>query len=153
MQTTANRTVANSLPKNEVILLTLLISKRYIPYTDLRKISGISAELQQIKTKVRFSYHYPIILLQQSCTWIHTAHSYHSRTDNNRKTQESQEKADERQRKKTIPCACVPLIYLHVRNWSPTTTVMQKQWKNTDCNETYVVRKHGIRQRPNTTVI
>ena len=48
MQTTANRTVANSLPKNEVILLTLLISKRYIPYTDLRKISGISAELQQI---------------------------------------------------------------------------------------------------------
>ncbi len=127
MQTTANRTVANSLPKNEVILLTLLISKRYIPYTDLRKISGISAELQQIKTKVRFSYHYPIILLQQSCTWIHTAHSCHSRTDNNRKTQESQEKADERQRKKTIPCACVPLIYLHVRNWSPTTTVMQKQ--------------------------
>lgn len=51
MQTTANRTVANSLPKNEVILLTLLISKRYIPYTDLRKISGISAELQQIKNK------------------------------------------------------------------------------------------------------
>lgn len=41
MQTTANRTVANSLPKNEVIFLTLLISKRYIPYTDLRKISGI----------------------------------------------------------------------------------------------------------------
>lgn len=38
MQTTANRTVANSLPKNEVIFLTLLISKRYIPYTDLRKI-------------------------------------------------------------------------------------------------------------------
>lgn len=37
MQTTANRTVANSLPKNEVILLTLLISKRYIPYTDLQK--------------------------------------------------------------------------------------------------------------------
>lgn len=37
MQTTAIRTVANSLPQNEVILLTLLISKRYIPYTDLRK--------------------------------------------------------------------------------------------------------------------
>ncbi len=37
MQTTAIRTVANSLPENEVILLTLLISKRYIPYTDLRK--------------------------------------------------------------------------------------------------------------------
>jgi len=38
MQTTAIRTVANSLPQNEVILLTLLISKRYIPYTDLLKI-------------------------------------------------------------------------------------------------------------------
>ena len=31
MQTTAIRTVANSLPENEVILLTLLISKRNIP--------------------------------------------------------------------------------------------------------------------------
>lgn len=37
MQTTAIGTVANSLPENEVILLTLLISKRYIPYTDLQK--------------------------------------------------------------------------------------------------------------------
>lgn len=37
MQTTANRTVANSLPKNEVIFLTLLISKKYIPGTNLRK--------------------------------------------------------------------------------------------------------------------
>ena len=37
MQTTAIRTVANSLPENKVILLTLLISKRYITYTDLRK--------------------------------------------------------------------------------------------------------------------
>ena len=37
MQTTAIRTVANSLPENGVILLTFLISKRYIPYTDLRK--------------------------------------------------------------------------------------------------------------------
>ena len=37
MQTTAIRTVANSFPENEVILLTLLISKRYILYTDLRK--------------------------------------------------------------------------------------------------------------------
>ena len=35
MQTTAIGTVANSLPQNEVILLTLLISKRYILYTDL----------------------------------------------------------------------------------------------------------------------
>ena len=41
MQTTAIRTVANSLPQNEVILLTLLISKRYIPYTDLQKNSVI----------------------------------------------------------------------------------------------------------------
>ena len=40
MQTTAIRTVANSLPENEVILLTLLISKRYIPYTDLLKNYG-----------------------------------------------------------------------------------------------------------------
>lgn len=40
MQTAAIRTVANSLPQNEAILLTLLISKRYIPYTDLRKING-----------------------------------------------------------------------------------------------------------------
>ena len=38
MQTTAIRTVANPLPENEIILLTLLISKRYIPYTDLLKI-------------------------------------------------------------------------------------------------------------------
>lgn len=44
MQTTAIRTVANSLPENEVILLTLLISKRYIPYTDLQKqfVNGIN---------------------------------------------------------------------------------------------------------------
>ena len=38
MQITAIRTVANSLPENEVILLTFLISGRYIPYTDLIKI-------------------------------------------------------------------------------------------------------------------
>lgn len=41
MQTTAIRTVANSLPENGVILLTHLISNSYIPYTDLRKIYGI----------------------------------------------------------------------------------------------------------------
>ena len=40
MQTTAIRTVANSLPENEAILLTILNSERYIPYTDLRKIYG-----------------------------------------------------------------------------------------------------------------
>ena len=38
MQTTAIGTVVNSLPENKVILLTLLISKRYIPYTDLQRI-------------------------------------------------------------------------------------------------------------------
>lgn len=35
MQTTAIGTVANSLPENEVILLTILISDGYIPYTEL----------------------------------------------------------------------------------------------------------------------
>lgn len=40
MQTAAIRTVANSLPQNKVILLTILISNRYIPYTDLKKIVG-----------------------------------------------------------------------------------------------------------------
>lgn len=38
MQTTAIGTVAKSLPENKAILLTLLISNRYIPYTDLLKI-------------------------------------------------------------------------------------------------------------------
>ncbi|AHF13698.1 hypothetical protein BARVI_04315 [Barnesiella viscericola DSM 18177] len=48
MQTTAIGTVANSLPKNEVILLTLLISKRYIPYTDLRKKVRVGANGNQV---------------------------------------------------------------------------------------------------------
>lgn len=48
MQTTAIGTVANSLPENEAILLTLLISKRYIPYTDLRKKRDIT-ELMILK--------------------------------------------------------------------------------------------------------
>ena len=48
MQTTAIRTVAYSLPENEVILLTLLISRWYVSYTDLRKIYGISAGFRQI---------------------------------------------------------------------------------------------------------
>ena len=52
MQTTAIRTVANSLPENEVILLTLLISKRYIPYTDLQKKNGETANSIQ---KVEFT--------------------------------------------------------------------------------------------------
>ena len=37
MQTTAIGTVANSLPENEVILLTLLISKKYILFAELVK--------------------------------------------------------------------------------------------------------------------
>lgn len=42
MQTTAIGTVTNSLPQNEVILLTLLISGRYISYTDLSNIYEIA---------------------------------------------------------------------------------------------------------------
>ena len=52
MQTTAIRTVANSLSENEVILLTLLISKRYIPHTDLLKSYGITARFQQINALI-----------------------------------------------------------------------------------------------------
>ncbi len=48
MQTTAIGTVANSLPKNEVILLTLLISDGYIPYTDLRKKVRVGANGNQV---------------------------------------------------------------------------------------------------------
>ena len=47
MQITAIGTVAKSLPQNKVILLNLLISNSYIPYTDLRKIYGITAEIRQ----------------------------------------------------------------------------------------------------------
>lgn len=43
MQTIVIWTVAKSLPKNKIILLMLLISKSYIPYTDLRKDIGKSA--------------------------------------------------------------------------------------------------------------
>lgn len=35
MQTAAIRTVANSLPKDEAILITLLISNRYILFAEL----------------------------------------------------------------------------------------------------------------------
>lgn len=41
MQTTAIRTVANSLPEKGVILLTLLISDRYILFAELRNITQI----------------------------------------------------------------------------------------------------------------
>ena len=43
MQTTAIGTVANSLPQNEVILLTLLISKRYILLAELQNNLDILA--------------------------------------------------------------------------------------------------------------
>ena len=46
MQITAIRTVANSLPENEIILLTLLISMWYVPYTDLLKICILSKNFQ-----------------------------------------------------------------------------------------------------------
>ena len=36
MQTAAIRTVANSLPKDEAILITLLISDRYILFAELQ---------------------------------------------------------------------------------------------------------------------
>lgn len=50
MQTTAIRTVAYLLPKNEVNLLTLLISKGYIPYTNLRKNFGFTLISPEILT-------------------------------------------------------------------------------------------------------
>ena len=40
MQTTANWTVANPLPKNEVNSLTILISSRYIPFAELLNYFG-----------------------------------------------------------------------------------------------------------------
>ena len=64
MQTAAIRTVAYSLPQNEVTLLTLLISKRYIPYTDLQKIFlfiPISAEKIKANTPMTL-LHFPLEL-------------------------------------------------------------------------------------------
>ena len=48
MQTTAIRTVANSLPEKGVILLTLLISDRYILFAELRNILAIFFFLYQL---------------------------------------------------------------------------------------------------------
>lgn len=64
MQTTAIRTVTNSLPENEVILLTLLISKRYIPYTDLQKIFlFIPISVEKIKANTQMILlHFPLEL-------------------------------------------------------------------------------------------
>lgn len=64
MQTTAIGTVANSLPENKVILITLLNSSRYIPYTDLRKIFlfiPISAEKIKANTQ-KTLLHFPLEL-------------------------------------------------------------------------------------------
>ena len=47
MQTTAIRTVANSLPEKGVILLTLLISDRYILFAELRNLSWSEKEMEQ----------------------------------------------------------------------------------------------------------
>lgn len=44
MQTTAIVLVTNSLPENDVIRLTFLISSRYILYTNLRKDIGKSTQ-------------------------------------------------------------------------------------------------------------
>lgn len=45
--------------------------------------------------------------------------------------------------KKPTPCCCMPMTYRHVRSWSPTMTVTQKQWINTVCNIVCATRKHG----------
>ncbi len=46
MQTTAIGTVANSLPENEVFLLTLLISKGYILFAELLNKAAIFRNFQ-----------------------------------------------------------------------------------------------------------
>lgn len=51
MQSIAIRTVVYSLSENKVILLTLFISKRYIPRTDLRKICGKASAFQQFNER------------------------------------------------------------------------------------------------------
>ncbi|MCL1609533.1 hypothetical protein [Marseilla massiliensis] len=54
MQTTAIRTVANSLPQNEVILLTLLISTGYIPATKVRIKSDKQKNVAKLLADRRF---------------------------------------------------------------------------------------------------
>lgn len=48
MQTTAIGTVANSLPENEVILLTFLISKGYILFAELENIFVYSDKVRNL---------------------------------------------------------------------------------------------------------
>ena len=52
MQTTAIGTVANSLPENEAILLTILISDGYIPYTDLLNNSAVIQPILRANNKI-----------------------------------------------------------------------------------------------------
>ena len=71
MRITAIGTVANSLPENGVILLTLLISKRYIPYTDLRKYfvwQMISCQFFDMMTAILYAH------------ILHETHTYHTST-------------------------------------------------------------------------
>ncbi len=64
MQTTAIGTVANSLPENEIILLTLLISKGYILFAELlnilrpclRELCYIVFSCKSKKLELYFSY-------------------------------------------------------------------------------------------------
>ena len=58
MQTTAIETVANSLPKNEVISLTILISGRYILFAELRNIIGFSQLLFNFMEKLLIIINY-----------------------------------------------------------------------------------------------
>ena len=60
MQTTAIGTVANSLPENEVILLTLLSSKEYILFATLRNKLN--------KADIAFSFFTPFYLPLISCS-------------------------------------------------------------------------------------
>ena len=57
MQTTAIGTVANSLPQNEVILLTLLISKRYILFAEL---SIIFDNLDSCHANLQYAFFYAV---------------------------------------------------------------------------------------------
>ena len=79
MQTTAIRTVANSLPENEVILLTLLISKRYIPLyrfmENLWNIRQISAD-KSIKSYMSYVIcaalcHDKFVFSESPCYFLH----------------------------------------------------------------------------------
>ncbi len=63
MQTTAIGTVANSLPKNKVILLTLLSSKRYILIAELRDKHTKNINLYSNCQTLNFHKMFPIFPL------------------------------------------------------------------------------------------